>query len=166
MKKNVHESLIYLSKFSGLIIGLIALFLIITISVFAYLFMSNTSYAFEGAYGAGAYTRGGRAGKVYHVTTLEDNYKPGSLRYALTQKGARTIVFDVAGIIDLKSPIIVKNGNVTVAGQTAPGDGICIKGDSVIFQCNQIILRYLRFRFGTKDKKASLVIKNQNNTCK
>lgn len=163
MKKDIKKSLIHLSQFSGLVIGLIVIFLLVTISVFAYLFMSNTGYAFEGAYGAGAYTRGGRAGRVYHVTTLEDNYNPGTLRYALTQKGARTIVFDVAGIIDLKSPIIVKNGNLTVAGQTAPGDGICIKGDSIIFQCNQIILRYLRFRFGTKDKKASLVIKNQNN---
>ena len=125
--------------------------------------MQNVDYAFDGAYGAGAYSRGGRGGQVYHVTSLEDNYNPGTLRHALTSKGPRTIVFDVAGIIDLKSPLIVKNGFVTVAGQTAPGDGICIRGNSVIFQCNHVILRYLRFRFGVKDKPASLVIKNQNN---
>ena len=155
--------LLRLSRFSGLLIVLIILFFAVTITIFTYLFMRNVDYAFDGAYGAGAFTRGGRAGHVYHVTALEDSYKPGTLRHALTQKGARTIVFDVAGIIDLKSPLIVKNGFVTVAGQTAPGDGICIKGDSVIFQCNHVILRYLRFRFGTKDKKASLIIKNQNN---
>lgn len=161
--KRFKEILIHLSEFSGLVIGLVILFFAVTITVFAYLFMRNVDYAFDGAYGAGAYTRGGRAGHVYHVNTLEDSYKPGTFRYALTQQGARTIVFDVAGTIDLKSPLIVKHGFVTVAGQTAPGDGICIKGDSVIFQCNHVILRYLRFRFGTKAKQASLIIKNQNN---
>lgn len=163
MKKSIKDILIHLSGFSGFVIGLVILFFVITITAFAYLFMRNVDYAFDGAYGAGAYTRGGRAGQVYHVTTLEDNYNPGTLRHALTQQGARTIVFDVAGTIDLKSPLIVKHGFVTVAGQTAPGDGICIKGDSVIFQCNHVILRYLRFRFGTKAKQASLIIKNQNN---
>ncbi len=163
MKKSWKDFLVRISEFSGVLVGLIILFFVVTISVFAYLFMPNVDYAFDGAYGAGAYAKGGRGGQVYHVTTLEDSYNRGTLRHALTQKGARTIVFDVAGIIDLKSPLIVKNGFVTVAGQTAPGDGICIKGDSVIFQCNHVVLRYLRFRFGVKDKLASLVIKNQNN---
>lgn len=161
--KNLKNILIHISQFSGLMVTLVILFFAVTITVFAYLFIPDVNYAFDGAYGSGAYTIGGRGGHVYHVTTLEDSYNPGTLRHALTQKGARTIVFDVAGIIDLKTPLIVKNGNVTVAGQTAPGDGICIKGNSVIFQCNQVILRYLRFRFGVKDKPASLVIKNQNN---
>ncbi len=163
MQNKLKEFFIHLSEFSGLLIVLLVLFFVITCSVFAFLFMRDVDYAFDGAYGAGAYAKGGRGGQVFHVTSLEDNNEPGTLRYALTQKGARTIVFDVAGIIDLKSPLIVKHGYVTVAGQTAPGDGICIKGDSVIFQCNQVILRYLRFRFGTKEKPASLVIKNQNN---
>ena len=163
MKNKLKEIFVHLSEFSGILIVLLSLFFIVTMSVLAYLNMQNVDYAFEGAYGAGAYTIGGRGGKVYHVTTTEDSNKPGTLRHALSQEGSRTIVFDVAGIIDLKSPLIVKHGNVTVAGQTSPGDGICIKGDQVVFQCNQVILRYLRFRFGTKDKPASLVIKNQNN---
>lgn len=163
MKISFKKLFIRLSEFSGLLIALLILFFVITISMFAYLFMQNVDYAFDGAYGSGAYTRGGRGGQVYHVKTLEDSYEPGTLRHALTQRGARTIVFDVAGIIDLKSPLIVKHGFVTVAGQTAPGDGVCIKGNSVIFQCNHVILRYLRFRFGVKDRTASLIIKNQNN---
>ena len=161
--KKYKDLLIRLSEFSGLIIGLITVFFAVTITVFSYLFMLDVDYAFDGAYGAGAYAIGGRGGHVYHVTSLEDNTEPGTLRHALSQKGARTIVFDVAGIIDLKSPLIVKHGYVTVAGQTAPGDGICIKGDSVIFKCNHVILRYLRFRFGTKEKTASLIVKGQNN---
>ena len=161
--KKFRDIIIRLSEFSGLMVILVLLFFGITITVFAYLFMLDVDYAFDGAYGAGAYSKGGRGGMIYHITTLEDSNKPGTLRHALTQKEPRTIVFDVAGIIDLKSPLIVNNGYVTVAGQTAPGDGICIKGDSVIFKCNHVILRYLRFRFGTKLKQASLIIKNQNN---
>ena len=161
--KRFKEIFLRLSHFSGLIITLVAIFFAITITVFSYLFMLDVDYAFDGAYGAGAYAKGGRGGHVYHVTSLEDNNNPGTLRHALTQKGPRTVIFDVAGIIDLKSPIIVKHGFVTIAGQTAPGDGICIKGDSIIIKCNHVVMRYLRFRFGTKDKTASLIVKNQNN---
>jgi len=163
MKNKLVNLVVRLSKFSGVLAIVLILFLFLLVSMLTFLFMKPVDYAFEGAYGAGAYTLGGRSGNVYHVTTLEDSYNEGTLRHALTQKGARTIVFDVAGIIDLKSPLIVKNGLVTVAGQTAPGDGICIKGDSVIFQCNDVILRYLRFRFAPQGKDASLIIKNQNN---
>ena len=104
--------------------------------------------AFPGAEGFGRHTTGGRGGKVYHVTTLEDDNQKGSLRWANAQAGPKTIVFDVSGTIFLKSPLHFTE-NTTVAGQTAPGDGICLADYPVSVGSNNII-RYLRFRLGNR----------------
>ena len=107
--------------------------------------------AFPGAEGGGMYTKGARAAEnfeIYHVTNLNDSGE-GSFRDALS-KGNRIIVFDISGTIMLKSLLCTKNiDNMTILGQTAPGDGICIGGESTLFEnCNNLIIRYMRFRPG------------------
>jgi len=103
--------------------------------------------AFPGAEGGGMWTQGGRGGKVLTVTNLNDD-GPGSFRWACEQGGARIIVFNVAGIIRLKSPLRVRAPYLTIAGQTAPGDGVCIAGESFWVDTHDVIVRHMRFRRG------------------
>ena len=113
----------------------------------------RTQLAFPGAEGFGRLAVGGRGGDVYHVTTLADS-GPGSLREGIrSAKGPRTIVFDVSGTIELKIPLTVDKSFLTIAGQTAPGDGICLKDQTLrINRASHIIVRYLRMRLGDKNK--------------
>lgn len=106
--------------------------------------------AFPGAEGGGAYTPGGRGGKVLIVTSLADS-GPGTLREACETGGARIVVFNISGVIRLKSPIHVRAPYITIAGQTAPGDGICVTGASFLLDTHDIIIRHMRFRRGQQD---------------
>ncbi len=106
--------------------------------------------AFPTAEGYGRWARGGRGGRVLHVTNLNDA-GPGSLRDAVEQTGPRTVVFDVSGMITLESKLLIKQPNsfLTIAGHTAPGKGICLRKYNLgLMGATQIIIRYLRVRPG------------------
>ncbi|MBA7599315.1 hypothetical protein ES703_06347 [subsurface metagenome] len=108
--------------------------------------------AFPTAEGYGQYAKGGRGGKVIFVTNLNDS-GPGSLRGAVEKtSGPRTVIFKVAGVIDLKSILRITEPYITIAGQTAPGDGICLKGHCLHVDAHDTIIRYLRVRLGDEQR--------------
>jgi pectate lyase len=110
-----------------------------------FLYNANALPAFPGASGAGTNTNHGRGGRVIIVTNL-GNSGAGSLRAAIEASGPRIIVFRLAGEIKLSSPLIIRNPNVMIAGQSAPGNGITITGNGMIVATNDVVIRYLRFR--------------------
>ncbi|GAB3288984.1 polysaccharide lyase family 1 protein [Hymenobacter humi] len=119
--------------------------------------------AFPGAEGAGRFTTGGRGSvavptMVFEVTNLKDDGQPGSLRHALSAPAAaRTVVFRVSGTIHLTAPLDIKKPNTTIAGQTAPGDGICLADFPVAVRANNVIVRFVRFRMGDKNQNQGFV---------
>jgi hypothetical protein len=103
--------------------------------------------AFPGAEGGGMYSFGGRGGRVYVVTSLADS-GPGTFREACEAGGPRVIVFNAAGIIRLRDRIRIRAPYVTIAGQSAPGDGVCVAGNTVEVETHDVVIRHMRFRRG------------------
>jgi hypothetical protein len=146
-------------------------FTIHALLIFAFFFLGTRSVqgqrlvSFPGAEGAGKYTAGGRGTAavpttVYEVTSLADTNTPGTLRYALSQSATaaphRTVVFRVCGTIHLLTQLRIP-ANTTVAGQTAPGDGICLADRPVTVNGNNVIVRFLRFRMGDRYQNIGMV---------
>lgn len=138
------------------------LFLIITVSFANCSAQKNAAgndeaipVAFPGAEGYGKYATGGRGGKIFVVSNLNDKGS-GSFREAAEAKGKRIIVFAISGTIHLETKLSIK-GEVTIAGQTAPGDGICLADNSVSLGGDNIIVRYMRFRMGDRYQKGGMV---------
>ncbi len=114
---------------------------------------NESQLAFPGAEGFGRFAQGGRGGDVFHVTSLA-NEGPGTLREGIrSATGPRTIVFDLSGTIELKTPLVVDKSFLTIAGQSAPGDGICVRDQTFrLKNVSHVIIRYLRFRLGDQNK--------------
>lgn len=120
--------------------------------------------AFPGAEGYGRFSTGGRGGKVLTVTNLNDSGS-GSLREALREDFPRIVVFAISGTIELESPLDINDGNLTLAGQSAPGDGICLKNYPLKVKGDNVIIRYIRSRLGDERKvqdDAFSATKNRN----
>ncbi|WP_258105294.1 polysaccharide lyase family 1 protein [Marinoscillum sp. MHG1-6] len=138
--------------------------LVIIIFLFDLTVAQSQGIAFPGAEGYGRLTTGGRGGKVMIVTNLEDE-GPGSLREALRKKYPRIVVFAISGTIELESDLDINHGDLTIAGQSAPGDGITLKNYPIKVKGNNVIIRYIRSRMGDEkgEQDDAITVKNQKN---
>ncbi|MEX0661271.1 MAG: T9SS type A sorting domain-containing protein [Balneolaceae bacterium] len=130
----------------GVINSFSGIFVILILLCFPFVMQAQT-LAFPGAEGYGSYAEGGRGGEILTVTNLNDD-GPGSLREAINHPDPRIIVFEVAGVISLTSPLEITDPYITIAGQTAPPPGITIRGEQTEIKTNHIIIRFIRFRPG------------------
>lgn len=143
---------------------LLAVFLAVVFGVAVEGRAADLLRAFPGAEGFGAATPGGRGGRVLFVTTLEDYIPgkdakiPGSLRAAVMEDGPRYVLFRVSGTIALQSDLVIRNPYITLAGQTAPGGGICIKDYQVVLGTHDVVIRHLRFRSGDETRREQMAV--------
>lgn len=109
--------------------------------------VADGALAFPGAEGAGRFALGGRGGRVLRVTHLGDA-GAGSLRAAVEADGPRTVIFDIGGVIRLASPLTIRRGRITIAGQTAPGGGITLRDHPLVVAADDVVIRHIRSRLG------------------
>jgi hypothetical protein len=114
----------------------------------------EATIAFPGAEGAGRFAQGGRGGAVIRVTNLNDS-GPGSLRAAVEAEGPRTVVFDIGGTIRLETPLRIRRGRITIAGQTAPGGGITLRDHALVVGADDVVIRHVRSRLGDESRVES-----------
>lgn len=114
----------------------------------------EATIAFPGAEGAGRFAQGGRGGAVIRVTNLNDS-GPGSLRAAVEAEGPRTVVFDIGGTIRLETPLRIRRGRITIAGQTAPGGGITLRDHALVVGADDVVIRHIRSRLGDESRVES-----------
>ena len=146
-------ALVFASPLQRLIVTSVAV-TVICVSSGAHIASAQTAdgvVAFPGAEGAGRFAVGGRGGQVLRVTHLRDS-GPGSLRAAVEADGPRTVIFDIGGVIRLASPLTIRRGRITIAGQTAPGGGVTLRDYPLVVAADDVVVRHIRSRLGDESR--------------